>query len=367
MTPCGGFLTLLPVKTAREVLILLLLIWIFLLSISLMSSSFRLMGGGFAEALLSTTSNPFVGLLIGILATSLMQSSSATTSIVVGMVAGSTLSVRHAIPIVMGANVGTTVTNILVSFGHITRRQEFNRAFSGAIVHDIFNLFAVVILFPLEMHTHYLERLSSLLAGAFEGVGGLTLLNPLNVSVKPFARVIEDLLVHPPIILVAALFLLFLALWLIVRRARGLALPKIEALLDGYLFSTALRSFVLGAMFTAIIQSSSITTSLVVPLVGAGLLTVEKIFPYTLGANVGTTVTAILASLVTRNPVAIQTAFTHLLFNVSGICILYPMRKIPISIAKSLGGRCSGRRGYAILLVILLFFGVPLLLILIAR
>jgi sodium-dependent phosphate cotransporter len=355
------------VKTVREVLVLLLLLWVFLLSISLMSDSFKLMGGGFAKTLLSTTSNPFVGLLIGILATSLMQSSSATTSIVVGMVAGSTLSVRHAIPIVMGANVGTTVTNTLVSLGHITRRQEFDRAFSGAIVHDIFNLLAVAILFPLEMQTHYLERLSSMLAGAFAGVGGLKLLNPLNVSVKPFARFVGGFLVHPPIILAVALFLLFISLWLIVRKARGLALPKIEALLDGYLFSTALRSFVLGIVFTAAMQSSSITTSLVVPLVGAGLLTVEKIFPYMLGANVGTTVTAMLASLVTRNPVAIQTAFTHLLFNLSGICILYPMRKIPITIAKSVGARCSGCRGYAVLWVVLIFLVVPLFLVLIAR
>jgi sodium-dependent phosphate cotransporter len=267
----------------------------------------------------------------------------------------------------MGANVGTTVTNTLVSLGHITRRQEFDRAFSGAIVHDIFNLLAVAILFPLEMQTHYLERLSSLLASTFEGVGGLKLLNPLNVSVKPFARFVGDRLVHPPVILVVALLLLFISLWLIVRKARGLALPKIEALLDGYLFSTALRSFILGALFTAAVQSSSITTSLVVPLVGAGLLTVERIFPYMLGANVGTTVTAILASFVTRNPVAIQVAFTHLLFNVSGICILYPVRRIPIAIAKKVGARCSGCRGYAVLWVVLIFLVVPLFLVLIAR
>lgn len=332
-----------------------------------MSDSFKLMGGGFAKALLSTTSNPFMGLFIGILATSLMQSSSATTSIVVGMVAGSTLPVRHAIPIVMGANIGTTVTNTLVSLGHITRKQEFNRAFAGAIVHDIFNVLAVIALFPIEIYTHFLEHLSLLLARGFEGVGGLTLINPLNVSVKPFARWVERVLVHPPITLALSLFLLFFALAFIVRKARGLTLPKIEAFLDGYLFTTPLRSFLLGAMFTSMIQSSSITTSIVVPLVGAGLLTVERIFPYTLGANLGTTVTAILASLVTRNPIAIQAAFTHLLFNICGICIIYPVKQIPIGLAKRLGQGSSNSRKYAILWVVLLFYGIPLLLIMIAR
>lgn len=354
-------------KTLKEILLILILIWLFLFTISLMSESFKLMGGGFAEALLSTTSNPFMGLFIGILATSLMQSSSATTSIVVGMVAGGTLPVRHAIPIVMGANIGTTVTNILVSLGHITRKQEFDRAFSGATVHDIFNVLAVVVLFPIEMYTHFLEHLSLLLAKGFEGVGGLTLVNPLNVSVKPFVRLVARVLVHPPIVLAVSLFLLFLTLTFIVKRTRGLALPKIEALLDGYLFTTPLRSFLLGAMFTSMIQSSSITTSVVVPLVGAGLLTVERIFPYTLGANLGTTITAILASLVTRNPIAIQTAFTHLLFNTSGICIIYPMRRIPIGIAKWLGQRFSNSRKYAILWVVIIFYGLPLLLIIIAR
>ena len=354
-------------RTVRQVALVLLLLWVFFFSISLMSHAFALMGGGFARALLATTSNPFLGLFIGILATSLMQSSSATTSIVVGMVASSALPVCHAIPIVMGANVGTTVTNVLVSFGHITRREEFDRAFSGAVVHDIFNVLAVLILFPIEIYTHFLERSSLVLTRGFEGAGGLMLVNPLNLSVKPFVKMADKVLIHPPLILVVSLILLLVALTFIVRKTRGLALPKIEALLDGYLFTTALRSFILGALFTAIIQSSSITTSVVIPLVGAGLLSVERIFPYTLGANVGTTVTAILASLVTRNPVAIQTAFTHLLFNLAGICIIYPMRRVPVGCARFLGRRFSRSRRLAVIFVLMGFFGIPVLLILIVR
>ena len=83
------------------------------------------------------TSNPLVGLFTGILATTLAQSSSTITSIAVGLVASRALTIEGAIPVVMGANIGTSVTNTLVSMGHITRKEEFRRALAGATVHLI--------------------------------------------------------------------------------------------------------------------------------------------------------------------------------------------------------------------------------------
>ncbi|UCD16467.1 MAG: Na/Pi cotransporter family protein, partial [Candidatus Zixiibacteriota bacterium] len=113
---------------------LIFFLYLFILSITLLGDSFKLFGKEFAQSLLVSTSHPIVGLFIGILATSIIQSSSTTTSIVVGMVAGGLLSIDGAIPIVMGANIGTTVTNTIVSLTHITKSREFQRAFSGAIV-----------------------------------------------------------------------------------------------------------------------------------------------------------------------------------------------------------------------------------------
>ena len=121
----------------------------------------------------------------------------------------------------------------------------------------------------------------------------------------------------------------------IVKIMRSLMLTKIERFLDKYLFKNDLTAFLLALTMTAVIQSSSITTSIVVPLAGAGVLSVRKIFPYTLGSNVGTTMTAMLAALATLNPIAITVAFTHLIFNLFGIATIYPMKKIPISIAKA--------------------------------
>ena len=140
------------------------LLYLFLLSISLMGAAFKGFGKGFAENLIQTTSNPFVGLFIGILATSLVQSSSTTTSITVGLVAAGGLDVTRAIPIIIGANIGTSVTNTLVSVGHISRPEEFKRAFSAATVHDFFNLIAVVIIFPIQLATNFLGRAAAFLA-----------------------------------------------------------------------------------------------------------------------------------------------------------------------------------------------------------
>ena len=133
-----------------------------------------------------------------------------------------------------------------------------------------------------------------------------------------------------------------------VKSLKFLVVTRAEAWFDRYLFKNAFRAFLVGLMLTAMVQSSSITTSLAVPMAGAGLLTLVQIFPYTLGANVGTTVTAILAALVTGNLAAIIVAFSHLLFNISGILIWWPFKMIPITLAEKFAffggtGKCSMR------------------------
>jgi len=358
-------------KTILRVVLLILSLYVFLVSIELIGGSFKMFGSGFAEKLLQITANPFIGLFIGILATSIIQSSSATTSIVVGMVAVGAIPLRGAIPIVMGANIGTTVTNIIVSLAHITRPTEFKRAFAGAIVHDYFNLLSVIVILPIESTTHYLEYSANYLAGMFSGLGGFKAVSPLKLAVKPVVHFITDsiesLIGHSTIAgivsLAIALILLFLALSQLVNLMKKLVIGKIERLLHNYLFVNAFRSFVLGAVFTTIVQSSSVVTSLAIPLVGAGILTIEQIFPYTLGSNIGTTVTAMLASLVTQSPIAIATAFVHLIFNLSGTIIWFPLRKVPISMAKWTSSFISRKRWLAVVYVLIIFYGIPLILI----
>jgi len=350
------------VQIVLQILGLIFFLYLFLFSIDLMGSSFKLFGKGFAETLISNTSNPMIGLFIGILATSLIQSSSSTTSIVVGMVGGGAMTVANAIPIVMGANVGTSVTNTLVAMAHINRSNEFQRSFAASTVHDFFNLLAVLILFPIQYFTNFLGKMAHFLGDNFQNIGGLTLFNPIKSSTKPVVNLLISWIGdYPWLLLIIALIVLFIALKQIVNVLRVLVVKRTEGWFDKVLFKNSARAFVVGLIITLLAQSSSITTSLIVPMAGAGILTLYQIFPYTLGANVGTTITAMLASLVTGNLNAVVVAFAHLMFNITGIVVLWPLAKLPILLAEKLAEFSLKNKVYPIAYIIIVFFLIPLL------
>ncbi|MFQ5988826.1 MAG: Na/Pi symporter [Candidatus Methylomirabilales bacterium] len=341
---------------------LLALLYLFFVSIALMSSSITFFGKDFAEKLLTTTANPFVGLLIGIVATSLIQSSSTTTSMVVSLVAADALSLQGAIPIVMGANVGTSVTNTLVAVAQIGRAQEFRRSFAAATVHDFFNLIAIVILFPIQVTTDFLGITAGFLENVFGQLGGLTLANPLKTATKPVVGALEATTGQSgPLLLMLAFVLLFLSLRYIVILLKTLVIGKVEAFFTEKLFRNAGTALIFGFVLTLMVQSSSITTSLAVPLAGAGILTIRQIFAMTLGANAGTTFTAILASLITGSQIAVTVAFSHLVFNVVGILLIWPIQRVPIFLAESLATWAVKYKALPLLYIGIVFFLLPLI------
>lgn len=360
-----------------QVLALFLVLLLFFVSLELMGDSFKLMGKDFARTLLETTANPFVGLFIGILATSLVQSSSTVTSMVVGIVAGGGLTVAGAVPIVMGANIGTSVTNTIVSLGHITRKDEFRRAMAGATVHDFFNLMAVAVLFPLELLTGVISSTAHALEEAVFGVGGTDLLSPVKVITDPIANwVIGVANENGVVVLSLGVLGLFVALRYLVKLLRALLLGRSERLLHKYVFGRPAAAFAFGILITIMVQSSSITTSVMVPMVGAGIVTVAQIFPFVLGANIGTTITAMLAAFVLAAgggptaEAAMTVAFAHLTFNVLGVLLLWPIpavRHLPIWLAEKLGEYAVKNRAYAFGYIALVFFVLPILIILATR
>ena len=329
-----------------------------------MGASFKFFGTDFAKKLLETTSDPFVGLFIGLLVTSVVQSSSTTTSMTVALVAGGGLEVSGAIPIIIGANIGTSVTATLVSLGHIGRTSEFKRAFAAATVHDFFNVLAVIVIFPLQLATNFLGRAASFLGEHFADAGGFKLFNPLQAIVKPAVKAITSLTGESGVLmLILSALLLFLALRYIVTNLKALVIGKVEAFFSSKLFKNAGSSFMLGLVLTIMVQSSSITTSLAVPLAGAGILTLVQIFPMTLGANVGTTITAILAAMVTGEVTAVTVAFAHLLFNISGILILWPARAVPLRLATMLAAAATRSKLIPLLFIVIVFFVIPMVII----
>ncbi len=366
------------IKASLKIILVLTAVYFFLVSIGLMGTAFKGFGKGFAENLIRTTSNPFLGLFIGILATSLVQSSSTTTSIVVGIVGSGALGMTNAIPIIMGANIGTTVTNTLVSMGHIGRREEFKRAITGGTVHDFFNIMCVCIMFPLELTFGVLSKTALWMSSIFVNIGGIKFTSPIKLATKPVIHFLKYLVVKMGaandivhiILLSISIILLFLSLYFIVKLMRSLVVKRTEIVLNNVIGKHAIAAIFVSLIFTTIVQSSSITIALMIPLIAAGILTVETMFPLIMGANVGTTTTAILASFATGNVAAITVAFVHFLFNVIGVCFIYPvkaLRQIPIKLAKNLGNLAFKKRRYVFIYVLTLFFIIPGLLIFISK
>ncbi|MEE9132417.1 MAG: Na/Pi symporter [Gemmatimonadota bacterium] len=349
-------LTKIPAKVAGHPLTrfvgALALLFIFLIGVNGLSDAFTSLGGGVIDSFFAATQNPFMGLMVGILATTLVQSSSVTTSLIVALVAAPVhpLPLLNAIPMVMGANIGTTVTNSIVSLAHMGRKEEFYRAFSVATVHDFFNFMAVAILLPLEMMTHYLQRTATVLSSLLIGVGGMEYDSPIKGAIKGALKPIKDAIhavvdsekLQAIILIIVSATLIYVALMLLVRVMRRAMHSKVELIVSRGLYKAPAFAILVGILVTAMVQSSSITTSLLVPLAGAGLITLQQAFPITIGANIGTTVTALLAALAVTGPNAqwgIAIALVHLFFNMSATLLIYPVeriRDIPLRAARRL-------------------------------
>lgn len=367
-----------------------------LLALYLFIAAIKLMGHGLktaaadpgAEAqikeMFQFAFNPFVGLCIGVLVTSIVQSSSFTTSMTVVFVGAGQLSLAQAIPIVMGANIGTSVTNSVVSLGHVRRRLEFRRALSGACVHDFFNVASVLVFFPLEVAFGIFSRPIEALGGALSKLEFFSFdptehVDVVGTAVWPFIAgadwLFSDILKLPctwagGLMALTAILLLFLALSNLVRCLRKLVLNRVSELFRNVLFGRPWTSFAVGATTTTLVQSSSVTTSLAVPLVGAGVLNIYQIYPYTLGANIGTTLTALLAALANsqsaHGAMGVATALAHLSFNIAGVAVFWPLQQIPISMARAFARMACRRRWTMAVFLVGAFFALPILVIAIA-
>jgi len=366
-------------STAARSTLVVALLYLFLTGVELLSGGFKTMGAGFVDGLFEGVSNPLGGLFVGLLATVLVQSSSVSTSVIVGLVASGVVGADEAVPMIMGANLGTTVTNTLASLGHMRRDMEFRRAFAAATVHDFFNILAVIVFLPLELATGYLSSTAGWITEQVIGSSGAEFNSPLKAAVKMPAGWVKDLLsgvgaggnwMGGLMILIGLVFI-FLALAYITRNMRLLVADRVEAAINRTLGAgSGFVAILLGAIITVSVQSSSITTSVLVPLAASGVLTLENIYPVTLGANVGTTVTALMAALATGNPAAVTVAVVHTLFNLSGIALFYPiraLRRIPLRLAAGLADVAAKRRGTAIIYAVGVFVVVPLIGVMVLR
>ncbi|EHH25791.1 sodium-dependent phosphate transport protein 2B isoform X1 [Macaca nemestrina] len=443
-----------------RLILLLGFLYFFVCSLDVLSSAFQLVGGKMAGQFFSNSSimsNPLLGLVIGVLVTVFVQSSSTSTSIVVSMVASSLLTVRAAIPIIMGANIGTSITNTIVALMQVGDRSEFRRAFAGATVHDFFNWLSVLVLLPVEVATHYLEVVTQLIVESFHFKNGEDAPDLLKVITKPFTKLIVQLdkkvisqiamndetaknksLVkiwcktftnmtqmnvtvpsmanctspslcwtdgiqiwtmknvtykeniakcqhifvnfHLPdlavgiILLIISLLVLCGCLIMIVKILGSVLKGQVATVIKKtintdfpfpFAWLTGYLAILVGAGMTFIVQSSSVFTSALTPLIGIGVITIERAYPLTLGSNIGTTTTAILAALASPGNTlrsSLQIALCHFFFNISGILLWYPIpfTRLPIRMAKGLGNISAKYRWFAVFYLIIFFFLIPL-------
>ncbi|KAM6921677.1 solute carrier family 34 member 2b [Xenentodon cancila] len=440
-----------------KLVILLGLLYLFICSLGILSSAFQLVGGKAAGDIFQDNTilaNPVAGLVIGVLVTVLVQSSSTSSSIVVSMVSSGLLEVKSAVPIIMGANIGTSITNTIVAVMQAGDRNEFRRAFAGATVHDFFNWLSVMILLPLEAATGVLYRLTHLLIESFHIQTGEDAPDLLNVITDPLTesiiqldkKVINEIatgdaaarnkslikrwcnietnttfwnetvescpaggvcfedgnltwhernlteivsqercphlfasanlpdLAVGLILLVLSLLVLCTCLILIVKLLNSMLKGQVAVVIKRVLntdfpfpfgWVTGYIAILVGAGMTFIVQSSSVFTSAITPLVGIGVISLERAYPLTLGSNIGTTTTSILAAMASPGETlsnSLQIALCHFFFNVMGILLWYPIpfMRVPIKLARGLGNTTAKYRWFAALYLILCFIVLPL-------
>ncbi|XP_010350417.2 sodium-dependent phosphate transport protein 2C isoform X1 [Saimiri boliviensis] len=465
-------------------------LYLFICSLDVLSSAFQLLGSRLAGDIFRDNvvlSNPVAGLVIGVLVTALVQSSSTSSSIVVSMVAAKLLTVRASVPIIMGVNVGTSITSTLVSMAQSGDRDEFQRAFSGSAVHSLFNWLTTLVMLPLESATALLERVSELALGAASLEPGAQAPDILKVLTKPLTHLIvqldSDVIVGSTtdnattsslikqwcsssgqlatgnssdcgdsgpcedrnstapadrlpchhlfagteltdlavgfILLASSLLVLCSCLVLIVKLLnsvlRGRVAQAVKTVINAgegwgggamaradpappktspslwagsaatWASSAVARAdpappadfpfplgwlsgylaLLVGAGLTFALQSSSVLTAAIVPLMGVGVISLDRAYPLLLGSNIGTTTTALLAALASpaeRILSALQVALIHFFFNLAGILLWYlvPALRLPIPLARRFGAVTARYRWVAGAYLLLGFLLLPL-------
>ncbi len=358
----------------------ILLIYALLVAVGTVSSGFKLATGGAAgaEQLFAFASSPVLGLLAGALATALVQSSSTVTSIIVGLVAGG-LPVSMAVPMIMGANIGTTITNTIVSLGHIRNGSEFKRAFAASTVHDFFNWMAVLIMLPLEMIFGLLEKIGSYIAVMLSGGPDMNVGSSYNVMkmiTKPVVNFGAEM-VSPLssgaggiVMILSGVAIIMMSVTWLGKLLRKVLVGRARDILKSAVGRGPVSGICSGAVVTVLVQSSSTSTSLIIPLAGSGFFKLREVYPFTLGANIGTTITALLAATAVTGDLAtaaLTIALVHLLFNISAVVGIYSvpfLRNIPLRLAEALAELAVKRKVLALGYIAAAFFVIPGILLL---
>ena len=260
----------------KSILLLLAGVGVFIVGMNMMGDGLEKgAGGGLKRLLAKISNNRFAGIGIGTAVTGIIQSSSATSVMVIGLVNAGVMTLFQAVSIIMGANIGTTVTGLIVALSG----QKGKLSFSDIAIALAF----VGVMMMFAKKKEKIKLAGSILCGLGVIFIGLDIMgNALDANT------------HPEIT------------------------NAFKSLFETINFPLLLIIF--GAVFTAIIQSSSAATGIVIVMAGAGAISVQDALFIVLGSNIGTCVTALIACIGTGTN-AKRTAFVHFIFNVIGTAV----------------------------------------------
>ncbi|KAG6951200.1 hypothetical protein JG688_00013831 [Phytophthora aleatoria] len=369
-------------------------LYFFMVAVKFIRDGFTLALGCDTKGAFDFANNPVAGLMIGTVATALLHSSGTVTSIVVALVGSGGMTIRQGVYVIMGANVGTCVTCIMVAFGQVGDRTRFQRAMAAATVHDMYNIWSVFVMFPIEVIFHPLEKMSVAMSNAKTSSGAFNspvdaIVNPLtqtllSVDKKAIYKVatgdtlctdgqsfVKSGAFHGSslsdgsigaITVVIGFCILVCALLTLVKMLAKVFMGPTKKLISKLLNYNGYINIFVGTFITFAVHSSTVVTSTLTPMAGLGVVTLEQVYPLVIGANLGTTGTALLASLVTGKANSVAIALVHFWFNVIGIFLFYPIpitRKPILGWARSLAFFSASWPLTAVIFLIVLFLIAP--------
>jgi sodium-dependent phosphate cotransporter len=386
-----------PILSSEKVRLLIVLafgIFLFISSLEGVKSGFKLIFSEWQRGILGMITDntaPITGLAIGILSTALVQSSSAVVAATMvsmsGMVASGLPMVdamRFGVPMVLGANIGTTVTNTIVIFG--VRRgmtmNEFGDTIPGVIVDDVYEALTISLFFILEMTTGAISK-TTLRIGEY-----LSSSLGLEAALASFDKTIIDIIIKEPLVkplknLVVEFagqriggVVLFVFWFLVIIFSMGLITKGLENLIQTdwedrikAAFNSPTRSFFTGFSITWLVGSSSIGTSLIVPFLATKVVDLKKAYPYLCGCNMGTTVDlSQIYGYLAGGMVGVMLGSAHVMLNIVALLLwlVSPLRVVPVRIAEWIGEVIQNNENAAISLVVwvvVIFFLLPIALI----
>ncbi|MFH1404169.1 MAG: Na/Pi symporter [Candidatus Altiarchaeota archaeon] len=338
---------------------------------------------GLAKSYISRmTGNPLSGLCLGIIATALVQSSSGVVAVTIATVAAGGMTVTQAVPLIMGANIGTTVTCVIVTLGYAMRKREFSKAVPVALLNDVVKTLSVFFFFIIEYNTGFLSSLAVRLAGL---MAGLPVLNYFLGGFPDFLDIVVDPVLVPVEHVVSGLLsssshaalamgvLSFMVLILGLEVMGNAAESALKGKASRYVhlaFKTKGRGLVIGTSFASILQSSSVATSLAIPFAASGRISLRETYPYLLGCNIGTTIDpGQIASYLKFGVMGLQVGLVHVLLNVFSVLLWFGVPRlsgIPLVITERISAFILSSRNATLSLVVytlLLFFIIPLIVV----